>query len=66
MYVAVKGGERAIDAAHAWLADERRGDTGLAALSVAQIREQLALAVNRVMAADSPSHTITTLPTSKP
>ena len=25
-YVAVKGGEPAIDAAHAWLADERRGD----------------------------------------
>ena len=25
-YVAVKGGERAIDAAHAWLAEERRGD----------------------------------------
>ena len=28
MYVAVKGGERAIDNAHAWLAEERRGDTG--------------------------------------
>lgn len=53
MYVAVKGGERAIDAAHAWLATERRGDTGIAALSVAQIREQLALAVNRVMAEGS-------------
>ncbi len=53
MYVAVKGGERAIDAAHAWLAAERRGDTGIAALSVAQIREQLALAVNRVMAEGS-------------
>jgi alpha-D-ribose 1-methylphosphonate 5-triphosphate synthase subunit PhnI len=26
MYVAVKGGERAIDNAHAWLAEERRGD----------------------------------------
>ena len=53
MYVAVKGGERAIDAAHAWLAEERRGDTGVAELSVAQIREQLALAVNRVMAEGS-------------
>jgi alpha-D-ribose 1-methylphosphonate 5-triphosphate synthase subunit PhnI len=53
MYVAVKGGERAIDAAHAWLADERRGDTGIAALSVAQIRAQLTLAVNRVMAEGS-------------
>ena len=53
MYVAVKGGERAIDAAHAWLAEERRGDTAIAELSVAQIREQLALAVNRVMAEGS-------------
>ena len=53
MYVAVKGGERAIDAAHAWLAEARRGDTAVAELSVAQIREQLALAVNRVMAEGS-------------
>ncbi|MDY6859542.1 MAG: carbon-phosphorus lyase complex subunit PhnI [Pseudomonadota bacterium] len=53
MYVAVKGGERAIDNAHAWLAEERRGDTAVAELSVAQIREQLALAVNRVMAEGS-------------
>ena len=53
MYVAVKGGERAIDNAHAWLAEERRGDPGIAALSVAQIREQLSLAVNRVMAEGS-------------
>ena len=53
MYVAVKGGERAIDNAHAWLAEERRGDLGVAELSIAQIREQLALAVNRVMAEGS-------------
>ncbi|GGE20980.1 carbon-phosphorus lyase complex subunit PhnI [Primorskyibacter flagellatus] len=53
MYVAVKGGERAIDNAHAWLAEERRGDVSVAELSVAQIREQLALAVNRVMAEGS-------------
>ena len=53
MYVAVKGGERAIDNAHAWLAEERRGDTAIAELSIAQIREQLALAVNRVMAEGS-------------
>jgi len=53
MYVAVKGGERAIDNAHAWLAEERRGDTSVAELSIAQIREQLALAVNRVMAEGS-------------
>ena len=53
MYVAVKGGERAIEAAHGWLAEERRGDTAVAELSVPQIREQLALAVNRVMAEGS-------------
>ena len=53
MYVAVKGGERAIDNAHAWLAEERRGDTAIAELSIAQIRCQLTLAVNRVMAEGS-------------
>jgi alpha-D-ribose 1-methylphosphonate 5-triphosphate synthase subunit PhnI len=53
MYVAVKGGERAIDNAHAWLAEERRGDTAVADLTIPQIREQLALAVNRVMAEGS-------------
>lgn len=53
MYVAVKGGERAIDNAHAWLAEERRGDTDVAELSIEQIREQLKLAVNRVMAEGS-------------
>ncbi|MBO9465272.1 carbon-phosphorus lyase complex subunit PhnI [Tropicibacter sp. R15_0] len=53
MYVAVKGGERAIENAHAWLGEERRGDTDIAELSVAQIREQLKLAVNRVMAEGS-------------
>ena len=53
MYVAVKGGERAIKNAHALLAEDRRGDTGVPELSVAQIREQLRLAVNRVMAEGS-------------
>lgn len=55
MYVAVKGGERANAHAHAhaWLAEERRGDPALPALSVAQIREQLTLAVNRAMAEGS-------------
>ena len=53
MYVAVKGGERAIDAAHGWLAEERRGNPAVPELSVAQIREQMALAVNRVMAEGS-------------
>ena len=49
MYVAVKGGERAIDNAHAWLAEERRGPAEIAELAV----EQLKLAVNRVMAEGS-------------
>ncbi|WP_170761475.1 carbon-phosphorus lyase complex subunit PhnI [Ruegeria lacuscaerulensis] len=53
MYVAVKGGEKAIENAHAWLAEERRGSTDVAELSIAQIREQLGLAVNRVMAEGS-------------
>jgi alpha-D-ribose 1-methylphosphonate 5-triphosphate synthase subunit PhnI len=53
MYVAVKGGERAIENAHAWLAEERRGDPAVPELSVDQIREQLTLAVNRVMAEGS-------------
>ena len=53
MYVAVKGGERAIDNAHAWLAEERRGDPSVPELTVDQIREQMALAVNRVMAEGS-------------
>ncbi len=53
MYVAVKGGERAIDAAHDWLAEQRRGDTDVPELGVAQIREQMTLAVNRVMAEGS-------------
>jgi alpha-D-ribose 1-methylphosphonate 5-triphosphate synthase subunit PhnI len=53
MYVAVKGGERAIDNAHAWLAEERRGNPAVPDLGVAQIREQLAIAVNRVMAEGS-------------
>ncbi|MEM9249796.1 MAG: carbon-phosphorus lyase complex subunit PhnI [Pseudomonadota bacterium] len=53
MYVAVKGGARAIECAHAWLAEERRGDTEVAELSIAQIREQLKLAVDRVMAEGS-------------
>ncbi|MGL6208742.1 MAG: carbon-phosphorus lyase complex subunit PhnI [Paracoccaceae bacterium] len=53
MYVAVKGGERAIDAAHGFLAEERRGDVSVPEMSVAQIREQLKLAVNRVMAEGS-------------
>ena len=49
MYVAVKGGEQAIDAAHALLAAERRGDPALPELGLAQIEQQLAGAVDRVM-----------------
>lgn len=49
MYVAVKGGEKAIDNAHALMRSQRRGDTAIAELSVDQIKEQLPLAVDRVM-----------------
>jgi alpha-D-ribose 1-methylphosphonate 5-triphosphate synthase subunit PhnI len=49
-YVAVKGGEQAIPAAHGWLAAARRGDAGVPALSLDQIRQQLGRAVDRVMA----------------
>ncbi|MEO1066787.1 MAG: carbon-phosphorus lyase complex subunit PhnI [Pseudomonadota bacterium] len=49
MYVAVKGGERAIKNAHKLLADRRRGDRDLPAMTIEQIAEQLALAVDRVM-----------------
>ncbi|MFP1632533.1 carbon-phosphorus lyase complex subunit PhnI [Zhengella sp. ZM62] len=49
MYVAVKGGEKAIDNAHRLLADRRRGDRSVPALTLEQISEQLALSVDRVM-----------------
>lgn len=49
MYVAVKGGEKAIDRAHGMLARERRGAPEVAELSLEQIREQMSLAVDRVM-----------------
>ncbi|WP_288428972.1 carbon-phosphorus lyase complex subunit PhnI [uncultured Agrobacterium sp.] len=50
MYVAVKGGETAIANAHRLLADRRRGDRSLPAMTITQIVEQLGLAVDRVMA----------------
>ncbi|MEM6488744.1 MAG: carbon-phosphorus lyase complex subunit PhnI [Pseudomonadota bacterium] len=53
MYVAVKGGERAIENAHAWLAEERRGDPALPAIAPDQIAAQMGLAVGRVMAEGS-------------
>ncbi|MGH6742178.1 MAG: carbon-phosphorus lyase complex subunit PhnI, partial [Bradyrhizobium sp.] len=49
MYVAVKGGERAIENAHRLLAHERRGNREVPELSLAQISEQLSLGVDRVM-----------------
>ena len=49
MYVAAKGGERAIENAHRLLARERRGDLSVPELSLEQIQEQLTLAVDRVM-----------------
>lgn len=53
MYVAVKGGEKAIRAAHALRDARRRGDRSVPALTLAQIAEQLAGAVSRVMAEGS-------------
>ena len=52
-YVAVKGGERAIDNAHAWLAEERRGEPTVPELGLDQIAGQLGRAVDRVMAEGS-------------
>ncbi len=49
MYVAVKGGQEAIQASHRLLAEERRGDPQVPEISVVQIEQQLALAVDRVM-----------------
>jgi len=49
MYVAVKGGERAIDSAHRLLAQKRRGDPAVPELTLEQISEQLSLACDRVM-----------------
>jgi alpha-D-ribose 1-methylphosphonate 5-triphosphate synthase subunit PhnI len=52
-YVAVKGGEQAIDNAHAWLAEQRRGDTDVPEIGTRQIAEQLGRSVDRVMAEGS-------------
>jgi alpha-D-ribose 1-methylphosphonate 5-triphosphate synthase subunit PhnI len=53
MYVAVKGGERAIANAHALLAKQGRGDPGLPGLSPAVVAGQLGHLVSRVMAEGS-------------
>lgn len=49
MYVAVKGGERAIEASWRLLEEARRGDRAESEMTIAQIRQQLRLAVARVM-----------------
>ena len=49
MYVAVKGGERAIANAHRLLAEERRGAPEVPELTLEQIQQQMTGAVDRVM-----------------
>lgn len=53
MYVAVKGGERAIANAHDLLAHKRRGDPSIPEIAPEQIEGQLRRAVDRVMAEGS-------------
>ncbi|MBD1915456.1 MULTISPECIES: carbon-phosphorus lyase complex subunit PhnI [Cyanophyceae] len=52
-YVAVKGGEQAIQNAEALLKAKRRGESAVPELSLEQIKQQMQLAVNRVMAEGS-------------
>jgi alpha-D-ribose 1-methylphosphonate 5-triphosphate synthase subunit PhnI len=53
MYVAAKGGEKAIASAHELLARERRGNPAVPELTPDQIEGQLFLAVDRVMSEGS-------------
>ncbi|MDR2443521.1 MAG: carbon-phosphorus lyase complex subunit PhnI, partial [Deltaproteobacteria bacterium] len=53
MYVAVKGGEKAIEAAHKLLDKVRRGDLEIPPITPEQIQSQMSLAVSRVMAEGS-------------
>ncbi len=53
MYVAVKGGEKAVRNSQKLVAKKRRGDTRVSELSTEQIRHQLGLGVDRVMAEGS-------------
>ncbi|HEY0247679.1 MAG TPA: carbon-phosphorus lyase complex subunit PhnI [Gryllotalpicola sp.] len=53
MYVAVKGGERAIANAHALLAKRGRGDAELGEIDARQVANQLGVLVARVMAEGS-------------
>jgi len=48
-YVSVKGGEKAIQNAEALLQARRRGDKAVPELSLAQLNQQMSLAVDRVM-----------------
>ncbi|CAN5569684.1 carbon-phosphorus lyase complex subunit PhnI [soil metagenome] len=50
MYIAVKGGEAAIEQSRQLLAAARRGDLNVPALGAAQVEQQLGLLVGRVMA----------------
>ena len=49
MYIAVKGGQSAIENAHKLRDEDRRGDVDVPELSVDQISHQLSAAVSRVM-----------------
>ena len=53
MYVAVKGGERAIRNAHALLAQQGRGDPDLAEIAPDQVAGQFGVLVSRVMSEGS-------------
>jgi alpha-D-ribose 1-methylphosphonate 5-triphosphate synthase subunit PhnI len=53
MYVAVKGGERAIANAHALLAEQGRGDTRVPRIEHAAVAGQLGVLVSRVMSEGS-------------
>ncbi|MDR3135128.1 MAG: carbon-phosphorus lyase complex subunit PhnI [Deltaproteobacteria bacterium] len=53
MYVAVKGGKKAIEAAHKLLDETRRGDPGVPELTIGQLGNQLGRAVDRVQAEGS-------------
>jgi alpha-D-ribose 1-methylphosphonate 5-triphosphate synthase subunit PhnI len=52
-YVAVKGGEQAIQNAEALLQARRRGDPNIPELTLEQIKQQMVLAVDRVMSEGS-------------
>ncbi|MDZ7667551.1 MAG: carbon-phosphorus lyase complex subunit PhnI [Desulfotignum sp.] len=53
MYVAVKGGEKAVKHSQRLVAKKRRGDTRVPEISPDQIKHQLGLGVDRVMAEGS-------------